>query len=26
MFAELERLCAGCPPIDTLAFLQEGEE
>ena len=26
MFAELEQLCVGCPPIDTLAFLQEGEE
>ena len=26
MFAELERLCAGCPPIDTLTFLQEAEE
>ncbi|MGO8765924.1 MAG: hypothetical protein ACLQSR_12435 [Limisphaerales bacterium] len=26
IFAEVERLCEGCPPIDTLAFLREGEE
>jgi hypothetical protein len=26
IFAEIERLSAGCPPIDTLAFLREGEE
>lgn len=24
--AEIQRICAGCPPIDTLACLQEGEE
>lgn len=26
IFAEIERLTADCPPIDTLAFLREGEE
>jgi len=26
MFAEVERICTGCPPIDTLTVLQEGED
>lgn len=26
MFTEVERLCADCPPIDTLRILQEGED
>jgi hypothetical protein len=26
LFAEVERMGAGCPPVDTLKILQEGED